>query len=38
MRTKTLWNNGWYFYADTACGETLPAEPLPWQPVTLPHD
>ena len=38
MRTQTLWNNGWYFYADTGCGETLPPEPLPWQPVTLPHD
>ncbi|MGM9604857.1 MAG: glycoside hydrolase family 2 TIM barrel-domain containing protein [Faecousia sp.] len=38
MRTQTLWNDGWYFYADTGCGETLPDGPLPWQPVTLPHD
>lgn len=38
MRTRTLWNNGWFFYLDTGCGDGLPAGELAWQPVTLPHD
>ena len=38
MRTSTLWNENWQFYADTECREELPAGELPWQPVTLPHD
>lgn len=38
MRTKTLWNNDWYFYVDLNCGDVLPAGALSWQKVTLPYD
>lgn len=38
MRTRTLWNDGWAFYADPDCAELLPEGKLSWQNVTLPHD
>lgn len=38
MRTRTLWNEGWAFFADLDCGDLLPDGPLSWQAVTLPHD
>lgn len=38
MRTRTLWNDGWAFYAGPDCAELLPEGKLSWQNVTLPHD
>lgn len=37
MPVRTQWNDGWSFWLDKSCGETLPTEPE-WERVSVPHD
>lgn len=38
MIQSRLFNDGWSFWLDRSCGETLGQEPLDWKAVQLPHD
>lgn len=37
MPVRTLWNDGWSFWLDKTCGESLPPAPE-WERVSIPHD